>query len=384
MGADRPPSKPAGGLRQVRRALLLLATAFVVHTFVLPQLGGARKSASLLADINPWFVLAAIGMEGVALLAYVQLTRTLLPDPRLTFQRATGVMLSSLAVSHTVPGGSAAGTALALRLYTQFGISSADAGYIVAVQGVGSAAMLNVLWWASLTVSIPTSGFEVSYVPAAIIGAVIVGFAVLVGWPLLRGDLRGARRLARWAGRLPKLESDVVEVALIQAGSRIRALGERPTRLGRAGGWAAVNWLADAACLWLFLAAFGSIIRPDQLFVAYGLANVLAAVPITPAGLGVIEAALTASLVGFGLPRAEVALAVVAYRLINFWLPIPVGAGAYVALRTGSLRRQHPVRTMLTDALEPRSGQHLVPERVASADASAPSSPAAPTDLGGG
>ncbi len=347
-----PASAAAGGLRKVRRVLLLLATAFVVHTFVLPQLGGARRSAALLSSIDPRLVVAALAMEVVALAAYAQLTRTLLPDPRLTFRRASGVMLSSFAVSHTVPGGSAAGTALALRLHKQFGISPADAGYLLAVQGVGSAAVLNVLWWAALVVSIPTSGLEYAYLPAALIGAVVVGIALLVGLPLLRGDLRSARALARLAGRLPRVDGARVERALVQVGTRMRALGERPTRLGRAGGWAALNWLADASCLWLFLAAFGTVVRPDRLFVAYGLAYVLAAVPITPAGLGVVEATLTASLVGFGVPRAEVALAVVAYRLINFWLPIPVGAAAYVGLRTGTLRRQRPVRTMLHDALE--------------------------------
>ena len=57
---------------------------------------------------------------------------------------------------------------------------------------------------------------------------------------------------------------------------------------------------------------------------------VLAAIPVTPGGLGVIEAVLIPSLIGFGNPTSVVAVGVVVYRLINFWLPIPVGLGAYV------------------------------------------------------
>jgi hypothetical protein len=87
--------------------------------------------------------------------------------------------------------------------------------------------------------------------------------------------------------------------------------------------------------LWVFVAAFGHRVGFDGLIVAYGLANVLAAVPVTPGGLGVIETVLTSSLVGFGTPRGIAILGVISYRLVNFWLPIPAGAAAYVSLGIG-------------------------------------------------
>jgi uncharacterized protein (TIRG00374 family) len=100
----------------------------------------------------------------------------------------------------------------------------------------------------------------------------------------------------------------------------------------RTVGWAAANWLLDAASLWVFLAAFGHRVGIDGLIVAYGLANVLAAIPVTPGGLGVVEAVLTTTLVGFGVPRDVALLGVISYRLVNFWLPIPLGAAAYLSL----------------------------------------------------
>ncbi len=80
------------------------------------------------------------------------------------------------------------------------------------------------------------------------------------------------------------------------------------------------------------LAAFGHRPGIDGLLVAYGLANVMAAIPISPGGLGVVEAILIPSLVGFGTPRAEASMGVVVYRLANFWLPIPIGALSYFAV----------------------------------------------------
>src|SRR5205823_13011754 len=95
------------------------------------------------------------------------------------------------------------------------------------------------------------------------------------------------------------------------------------------------------------VAAFGVRVSPDSLLVSYGLANVLAAIPITPGGLGVVEAILTSTLVGFGVPRGVAILGVIGYRLVNFWLPIPVGGVAYLsprvdprARRADALRRE--------------------------------------------
>ena len=90
----------------------------------------------------------------------------------------------------------------------------------------------------------------------------------------------------------------------------------------------------------MFLLAFGHAVSPIDLLVAYGLANVLAVIPITPGGLGVIEGVLIPTLVGFGVPLGIATLGVLTWRLVNFWLPIPVGGGSYLSLRLGTRARQ--------------------------------------------
>ena len=97
--------------------------------------------------------------------------------------------------------------------------------------------------------------------------------------------------------------------------------------------WASLNWLLDAASLWCFVAAFGRLVNPVELFEAYGIANVTGALPVTPAGLGVVDSVAPLLLVGFGVTRSVATLGVISWRLVNFWLPIPVGAAAYVSLR---------------------------------------------------
>jgi hypothetical protein len=97
--------------------------------------------------------------------------------------------------------------------------------------------------------------------------------------------------------------------------------------------WASLNWLLDAASLWCFVAAFGSLVNPVLLFAAYGIGNVAGALPITPGGLGVVDSLTPLLLVGFGATRSVATLGVLGWRLVNFWLPIPTGAAAYVSLK---------------------------------------------------
>jgi uncharacterized protein (TIRG00374 family) len=329
--------------RAVRRFVALLAFLLVIQYLVVPQLAGARRSLTTLASVNLALLAAALLAEVGAILAYAQLTRSVLPAGSApSMLRTTQIQLATLAVSHLVPGGAAAGSGLGLKLLTDEGVSGEDAGFAIAVQSLGSAVVLNVMLWLALVASIPLRGYNPAYATAAAAGVVLLGafFALVVG--LTRGEARAARLLRAVARRVPFLSEDAAHRAVHRVAARLRALLADRSVLVRATGWAAANWLFDAACLWIFLAAFGDVVDPVSLLVAYGLAYVLAAIPITPGGLGLVEAVLSASLIAFGVARPVALVGVVAYRLVNFWLPIPGGALAYASLRAGVGRPAKP------------------------------------------
>jgi hypothetical protein len=125
---------------------------------------------------------------------------------------------------------------------------------------------------------------------------------------------------------------DRISALIAKVADRITMLVNNRRTLWAAFMWASLNWLFDAACLWVFIWSFGHVISPIDLLVAYGLANILAAIPITPAGLGIIEGVLIPTLHGFGVPYSQAILAVLSYRLINFWIPIPIGGISYATL----------------------------------------------------
>lgn len=96
---------------------------------------------------------------------------------------------------------------------------------------------------------------------------------------------------------------------------------------------AAANRMLDYAALVAALVAVGARARPSLVLLAYVVAMALAIVPITPGGLGFVETGLTGSLVLAGVPADAAVVATLLYRLVSYWLPIPVGALTWTAWR---------------------------------------------------
>jgi len=164
------------------------------------------------------------------------------------------------------------------------------------------------------------------------------------------------------AGRIRFLDADRTTALVERLADRFAALMRDRSLTRRAIGWAAANWLLDAASLWVFVAAFSHFISPVDLLMAYGLANILAAIPVTPGGLGVVEFVLVSMITGFGPTAGQALSAVLAYRAVNFWLPIPFGGLAYASLefeRRPSYRR---LRQFLRRRLDLRRGAVPAPD----------------------
>ena len=317
----------------LRRGMLLVLFALVFEYLIVPQIAGLHQSLHLLSHVKFRYIVLGVGLEAASLACYAQLTRSVLPPGVSTFSRIWRIDLATLAISHVLPGGTASGEGLAFKLLTNEGASGPDAGFALATQGLGSAVVLNVILWVALIISIPLTGFNPIYGTAAALGGVLIALFAAAVFALTKGEERVARVVCSLATRLPFLRSVDVGGVVHSLAARIRTMAADRRLLRRAIGWAVLNWLLDAAALWVFLTAFGHLENPDGLLVAYGLANVLAAIPISPGGLGIVEGVLVPSLVGFGSARGVALLGVIAYRLVNFWLPIPVGAVSYLSLR---------------------------------------------------
>ena len=344
----------------LRLGLLVFLALLVVEYLVIPRLVGASKNIHLLSQLNVGWLVAAFVLEAGALFCYALLTRSLLLHERPTLSRLVRVVMATTAVAHVIPGGATGSAGLGYRLLTANGVTGPDAGFALATEAIGSAVVLNVLLWFSLIISIPLAGVHPIYVTTALVGLVgLLGTAVLV-YAFTRGEERAVRLVRAVGRRIPLVGADRLERLLRQASDSLgQVAGDRSLR-NRAMVWAAFNWLLDAASLWSCLAALGRFVEPAELFAAYGIANVLAVIPVTPGGLGIIEALSITLLVSFGVTTEVATLGVVGWRVANFWLPIPLGAAAYISLRVprgaGLKAQRRALSEMAAEARRPEDG----------------------------
>lgn len=332
--------------REVRLSVGTLLVFLFIFYVALPLLASHRAELSSLAHIHIAYLVLGVLLEIAALAAYTQLTHSVLPPNGPRRFRLFRINMSTLALSHVSPGGTAPGAALGYRLLTQSGVSGSDTGFALGTQGIGSAVVLNVIFWFALVAFLVANGFHIPasrhggqsqsasilVIVAAGVGVVLLGAFGGLFYLLTRGQHRASRIIRRISGRIRFLDADKTTALVERLAHRFAVLMEDRRLLRRAVAWAAANWLLDAASLWVFVAAFSHFIPPVDLLVAYGLANILAAIPITPGGLGVVEFVLVSMITGFGPTAGQALSGVLAYRAVNFWLPIPFGGLAYASL----------------------------------------------------
>jgi uncharacterized membrane protein YbhN (UPF0104 family) len=332
-------------LSWLRRIGLLAITVLLVEYLVLPRVLGARADLHLFLDASPVLLVLAVLLEVASLLAYTALTRLVLcPGTRPRFGEQLRIDLPGLGVSHVVPGGGATAAALRYRLMTDRGVPADDAASTAAVQSAVAAIGLVGTFLGGLLLMGPGLVARPGYLVAELAAAAALA-AVAFGLHRIRVNAP-ARPGARPARRTRAVTRDAPWIAPlrrlgIRAGDAVSATARRTSALARdpqvrfaVFASAVTNWLFDAASLWVCLKCYGPGLAPGPLLAAYGAANLLALLPVTPGGLGIVEGVLVPALTGLGgAGVGPVTLGVLTWRLLEFWIPIPVAGLTYLSLR---------------------------------------------------
>lgn len=316
--------------RAVIRRIVLLALAAASLYLLAPGLVEVFSSSPQLRRIEPGWLLAMVGLEAGSFACQWLLLRVALHRPH--WYPVITSQLAGNAFGKTVPGGGAAGAALQVQMLREAGMATAGA-----VSGVTA---VNLLTFAVLLalplLSLPAiaGGAHVNH---GLEQALWVGFAMLAILFVLGAILLATESPLRFLGRMiqrarnrfrgdrPPLSG--LPQRLVEERDLIRGV------LGRRW-WEALlasigRWLLDLATLLVVLHAIGSDPRPSLVLIAYVAAGVLAQIPITPGGLGFVEAGLAATLALAGVGAGAAVLATLAYRLVSYWLPLPIGGVAW-------------------------------------------------------
>jgi uncharacterized protein (TIRG00374 family) len=308
---------------------------------VAPRLVNVFSSFPRLADVDFVWLFLSVVFEAAHFGCTFALQRIALRTKR-WFPVVTA-QLSGNAISLIVPGGAAVGAAVQFRMLAA---SGTDAGE--AVVGLTAFSFLGVAGLLALPVfALPAIVFGTpvnrSLVNAALFG--VVGFVLFaaLGTVLLLADRPIAivgRVIQYVRNRVLRHRTPLTGLpeTLVQQRDLIRSvLGKR--------WWEAVLLSAgrlvfDYLCLLCALRAVGSHPRPSLVLIAYAVAGIIGYLPITPGGLGIVEASLSGLLVLAGVSSGDAVLATLAYRIASYWLPLLAGPFAYSAFKIRFRRRR--------------------------------------------
>nr|WP_246345536.1 lysylphosphatidylglycerol synthase transmembrane domain-containing protein [Conexibacter arvalis] len=292
---------------------------------VAPSLLDVLASWRDVRRFEPLWLLAMLALQGASLACLWFLQRLALRPvalaPVITSQ------LAGNALAKIAPGGGALGAALQYRMLVQAGVAREKA--------VGGLTVVNLLTFAMVlalpVLALPTllrGGVDQNLVEVALIGIAVFVVLAALGAVSLAGD-----GLLTWVGRtVQRIRNRLRRGAPQLTGLPARLLRERDRILAtfgprwkRALGSTVGRWAFDFGTLLAALASVSASPSPGLVLLAFCAAQVLAQIPLTPGGLGFVEAGLTGMLTLAGVSPGDAVLATFAYRLFSYWLPLPLG-----------------------------------------------------------
>jgi uncharacterized protein (TIRG00374 family) len=193
-----------------------------------------------------------------------------------------------------------------------------------------------------IALSLSTFAGNTLYAIAAIAVLVLLVAAGAAAWVLVQRTDVAVRWLRALARPISFISGAGLEAFIRSMALQVRNLATDRTRVVQSVVVGTANWVLDASALWVVFAAFGHFLAPGTLLTVYGLGSILAMLPLTPGGLGIVEGVMVPAFIAFGVPGSVALLGVVGWRLLEYWMPIPLSLVAYSSLRLGPLRKLTP------------------------------------------
>jgi uncharacterized protein (TIRG00374 family) len=313
---------------------LFMLVAFASLYLLWPSLTEVFTSWRSLFEMHPGWFAGAILVEAASFVAIWQLQRIALQTK--SWYAVGTSQLAGNALGRVIPGGMAASGTLQYQMLIRAGLPSgriASALASVSVLLFGTVLALPLLSLPAIIGGTPVARglAQAAYLGAGLFVLVLIGGVLVFVWDR---PLKVVARATTWVlNQTLRRRNHVDGLAdrLLHERDSLRiGFGERwKSAVVAAGGRWILDYLALVACLW----AVGAEPNPSLVLLAFVAAAFLGMIPLTPGGLGFVEAGLTGLLALAGVSAGAAVVATLAYRLVSFWLPIPAGGIAYLMFR---------------------------------------------------
>jgi uncharacterized membrane protein YbhN (UPF0104 family) len=327
--------------RVVQTAVVVFALLVSIY-FLFPKLVGLDAALGKLDQAEPLWIAVAIAFSVASFGAYIALFKAVVGGDalRLSWRETYEINMAGLAATRLFSAGGAGGIALTYWALRKAGMARHEVGRrMVAFLTLQYAfyPIALILFGVLLRTGVMNgkASVELTIVPAGVAGLLLaIGLLIALIPPDLTQRV-GSFAQAHGGDRAHAIVVNIAKApAIVGEGLRF-ALGlfAHPSRGGLAVIGAAGYWATSIGVLWASFHAFGVHVPLAVVVQGFFLGMVANLFPLAPAGVGAVDAGMIGAFVLFGIPEGTVFPAILVYRLVAFWLPIPFGAVAFFQLR---------------------------------------------------
>jgi uncharacterized protein (TIRG00374 family) len=318
--------------------------------FLLPKILSDQDASARLDDANWAWVAVAAAFAVVMFAAYVALFRGVVGHAvRLRWKDSYDITMAGLAATRLFSAGGAGGIVLTYWALRKAGMPRKE----TAARMVAFLVLLYAVYMFTLVINgilLSAGVFDgpapagLTIVPAAFAGGVIIIFLLLA---LVPGDLERrfseASQESFWGRMARRLATAPATLAIGTRGAI--AFVRSPSRGGLALAGAIGFWAAQIGILWASFKAFGVDVAIAVVVQGFFVGMFANLIPL-PGGVGAVDAGMLGAFALFDV--SHIFPAILLYRILAFWLPIPPGVVAFLHLRKTvqrweSERPQQPV-----------------------------------------
>lgn len=324
-------AKPSGKtVRTVLTAVIGLVIVIAVFAFLFPQMGDYRAALTQIAEMEPIWIAGLVVASVINIGVYPFTTSAAMPE--VGYRTSFINRQAGFSISNILPGGGALAAATQYAILARYGVETARAAAAVTADAIWTYLLILGAPAVAVTLLVADGDSATAYVTIAGLGLGAVVMSILGIVHVLRSEAT-ARRAgellqapANWLyGVIRKTPPDVSEALgtfNTHASVMVRTRWKQLTISNVAA------QMAPILVLIVGLAALDSFPEPVNLievFAAFSIALILTSIPLTPGGLGTVDAALVGLLVAFGCPAAEAIAADLVWRLAWFVPQLVVG-----------------------------------------------------------
>jgi uncharacterized membrane protein YbhN (UPF0104 family) len=313
--------------RRLRRRVLQVSALFVAIALLAWLAPGLDSIRSRLEGADPGWLVVGVALEVASCASYVAMFGPVFCE-RMALRTSAEIGLAELGVGSLVPAGGLGGLALGVWALRRGGmptdqVATRSVGFflIKCAANFAAVAVVGIVMWLGVG---PPQSPALTILPAVLALAVMSGVASL---PMFLGRASGDGRLARAARTLGRGVSEAL---------RLLRTGNPAILFGSLGYWAFDNMV-----LWACFRGFGVHVALTVVLMGYLIGQLGGLLPI-PGGLGGVEGGLVGTLVVYGVSLRDAVAAVLAYRVIQFWIPLLLSLPAFLSLQRGLNRPERP------------------------------------------